>query len=61
MNQTKIQYALIAYKELAAAQQKVDLWSAHLNQRLGNLNDLEAAEFKKRTGAMPALCPTRMG
>lgn len=50
MNQTKIQYALIAQKELAAAQEKVALWSSHLSQRVSNLNETEAAEYKRRTG-----------
>jgi len=49
MNQTRIQYALIAYKELAAAQQKVAQWSAHLDERLEKLSTNEADEFRKRT------------
>jgi hypothetical protein len=54
MNQTKIQYALIAQKELFAAQQKVVLWSAHLSERLANLNESEEAEYKRRTGPLTA-------
>ena len=50
MNQTKIQYALIAQKELIAAQQKVALWSTHLNKRLATLDETETAEFKRRSG-----------
>ena len=52
MNQTKVQYAIIAQKELIAAQQKVALWSAHLHQRLGNLDESEAAEYKRRAGSL---------
>ena len=51
MNQTKVQYALIAQKELTAAQQKVALWSAHLSQRVANLDETEAAEYNRRAGS----------
>lgn len=54
MNQTKVQYAIIAHKELVQARQKVDFWSNHLTERLETLNDAEISEFKKRAGAEPA-------
>ena len=54
MNQTKVQYAIIAHKELLQAKQKVDFWSAHLTKRLGTLDDAEITEFKKRAGVEPA-------
>jgi hypothetical protein len=50
MNQTKVQYAVIAHKELLQAKRKVDFWSAHLTERLETLNDAEITEFKKRAG-----------
>ena len=52
MNQTKIQYALIAQQQLAEAQEKVSQWSSHRDQRLVNLNDEEAAEFSKRVASL---------
>jgi hypothetical protein len=54
MNQTKVQYAIIAHKELQEAKEKVDFWSAHLTERLETLNDAEITEFKKRARAEPA-------
>ena len=52
MNQTKIQYALIAHQQLDEAQEKVSQWSSHLDQRLDNLNAEEAAEFSKRVASL---------
>ena len=52
MNQTKIQYALIAQQQLDEAQEKVSQWSSHLDQRLDNLNTEEAAEFSKRAASL---------
>ncbi|HEU0022713.1 MAG TPA: hypothetical protein VFR55_13730 [Dehalococcoidia bacterium] len=52
MNQTKIQYALIAHQQLTEAQAKASLWSSQLNQRLENLNQDEAEEYSKRTGSL---------
>ncbi|HZA21419.1 MAG TPA: hypothetical protein VFA32_02250 [Dehalococcoidia bacterium] len=54
MNQTKVQYAIIAQKELMAAEEKVVLWSTHLSQRLANLNDSEKAEYQRRAGPSTA-------
>lgn len=52
MNRTKIQYALIAHRQLTQAQEQASLWASHLDQRLGNLNPEEAAEFDKRTAQL---------
>jgi hypothetical protein len=52
MNQTKIQYALIAHQQLTEAREKASLWSSQLNQRLESLDQAEAAEFSKRTGSL---------
>ena len=49
MNKTKVQYAIIAHKELTQAQELVTHWSSHLDQRLESLNDAEIAEFRKKT------------
>jgi hypothetical protein len=54
MNQTKVQYALIAQKELVAAQEKAALWSTHLSQRLANLSESERAEYQRRAGPSTA-------
>jgi hypothetical protein len=54
VNQTKVQYAIIAQKELMAAEEKVVLWSTHLSQRLANLNDSEKAEYQRRAGPSTA-------
>ncbi len=51
MNKTKVQYAVIAHKELTQAQELVALWSSHLDQRLENLNDAEATEFRRRAAS----------
>jgi hypothetical protein len=50
MNRTKVQYALIAQKELISAQEKVFLWSTHLSERLANLNESEKAEYQRKAG-----------
>lgn len=52
MNQTKIQYALIAHQKLTEAREKASLWSRQLDQRLETLDQAEAEEFSKRTGAL---------
>jgi hypothetical protein len=52
MNQTKIQYALIAHQKLTEAQEKASLWSRQLDQRLENLDQAETEEFSKRTGSL---------
>ena len=52
MNRTKIQYALIAQQQLEEAQQKVSLWSSHLDQRLDNLDAEEAAEYSKKVASL---------
>lgn len=53
MNQTKIQYALIAYQELTQAQKKAAQWAAHLEERLDRLDTSETAEFRKRARPRP--------
>ena len=50
MKRIKIQYALIAYQELTAAERKMDLWQAHLTERVKTLDDSEIVEFNKRIG-----------
>jgi hypothetical protein len=52
MNQTKIQYALIAHQRLTEAQETASRWSRQLDQRLENLDQAEAEEFSKRTGSL---------
>ncbi len=46
----KIQYALIAYREIIEAQRRMDHWQHQFLERLASLDKDEVGEFKKRGG-----------
>ncbi len=61
MNQTKIQYALIAHREILEAKRRMDQWQNHFMERLASLDDDEVGEFKKSGGVIGAGSPHSQG
>ncbi len=57
MNQTRIQYALIAHREILEAKRRIGLWQDDFMERLASLDDDEVVEFKKRGGVIGAGSP----
>ena len=59
MNHTKIQYILIAQREIIDAKQRMVKWQHQVVERLAYLDHDEEAEFKKEVAllgwALPAL------
>ncbi len=59
MNHTKIQYVLIAHREIIDAKQRMVQWQRQFMERLASLDHDEVAEFKKEVAllgwALPAL------
>ena len=59
MNHTKIQYVLIAHREIIDAKQRMVQWQHQFMERLASLDHDEVAEFKKEVAllgwALPAL------
>ncbi len=57
MNHTRIQYALIAHREILEAERRIDQWKYHFMERLASLDDDEVVEFKKKGGVVGADSP----
>ncbi len=57
MNHTRIQYALIAHREISAAKRRIDQWQDDFMKRLASLEDDEVVEFKKKCGVIEAGSP----
>ncbi len=59
MNHTKIQYVLIAHREIIEAKQRMVRWQHQFMERIASLDHDEVAEFKKEVAllgwALPAL------
>ena len=59
MNHTKIQYVLIAHREIIDAKRRMVQWQRQFMERLASLDRDEVAEFKKEAAllgwALPAL------
>ncbi len=48
----RIQYALIAHREIIEAQRRMEHWQHQLLERLASLDKDEVGEFKKRGGVI---------
>ena len=57
MNHTRIQYALIAHREILAAERRIDRWQNEFTERLASLDDDEVVEFEKKGGVLGAGSP----
>ncbi len=61
MNHTKIQYVLIAHREIIDTKRRMVQWQRQFMERLASLDHDEVAEFKKEVAllgwALPALKP----
>ena len=48
MNRTRIQYAVIAHRELTEAKRDMSVWESHLTERLAALDPEEKSEYVNR-------------
>ena len=52
MNRTRIQYAIIAHRELTEAKRRIASLEIQLTQRLAALDTEERSAYRDRTGAI---------
>jgi len=50
MKRTRIQYAVIAHRELAEVKRRIAAWESQLTERLAALNAEEKSEYMNRIG-----------
>ena len=53
MNRTRIQYAIIAHRELTEAKRRIASLETQLTQRLATLDTEERSAYRDRTRAIP--------
>ena len=61
MNHTKIQYALIAHREIVDAKRRMEEWRKQFMERLAALSNDELGEFVKKGGIIGTGSPDPQG